>query len=98
MSKFDDFCTDLGRFANKAAKKTGELAKSATLRIKLERVKNQISAHYEKLGRLTYKQLKTGEAQTEKIADVISKIDSLRVEEALLKKKIEEPKEATEEE
>ena len=98
MSKFDDFCTDLGRFADKAAKKTGELAKSATLRIKLERVKSQISTSYEKLGRLTYKQLKTGESQTEKIADVISGIDSLRAKEADLKKKIDEPGEVKDKE
>ena len=39
MSSFDDFCTDISRFADRAAKKTGELAQSASLRLKLERVK-----------------------------------------------------------
>ena len=57
MSSFNDFCADAKRFAGKAAKKTGELAHCASLHLKLEGVKNKLCAKYEKLGRLTYKQL-----------------------------------------
>lgn len=89
MSSFNDFCTDAKCFAKRAAKKTGELAHCASLRIKLEGVKNKISANYEKLGRLTYKQLKSGESEAQKIAEVIDTIDTLRLEEANLKSEID---------
>ncbi len=89
MSSFNDFCADAKRFANKAAKKTGELAHSASLHLKLEGVKNKLSANYEKLGRLTYKQLKSGESVAEKISEVIATIDSLKIDETDLKNQID---------
>ena len=94
MSSFNEFCTDAKRLATKAAKKTGELAHHAALLLKLEGVKNCISANFEKLGRLTYKQLKVGESQAEKIAAVMSTIDALRIEETKLKKQIDDLKKA----
>ncbi|MBR2387680.1 MAG: hypothetical protein IKB02_02820 [Clostridia bacterium] len=89
MSSFNDFCADAKRFAGKAAKKTGELAHCASLHLKLEGVKNKLCAKYEKLGRLTYKQLKSGESMAEKISEVISDIDSLRLDETDLKNQID---------
>ena len=98
MSSFNEFCSDAKRFANKAVKKTGELAQSASLHLKLEGVRNKLSASYEKLGRLTYKQLKTEETQAEKISDVISSIDALREKESDLKNQIDSLKEEKTEE
>ena len=92
MSSWNEFCGDARRFANKAAKKTGELAHSATLRIKLEATKSKLSSRFETLGRLTYKQLEGGETQAEKISEVIADIDSLRAEEKSLKKQIADAK------
>ena len=98
MSSFNEFCSDAKRFANKAAKKTGELAHSASLRLKLEGVKNKLASNYEKLGRLTYKQLKSEETQAEKISEVITAIDTLREREAELRTQIEALKEEKTEE
>ena len=92
MSSWNEFCDGTRRFANKAVKKTEELAHSASLHIKLESTKNKLSAHFEKLGRLTYKQLSSGETQAEKISDVITEIDKLRAEEKELKNKIDDSK------
>ncbi len=89
MSSFNDFCADAKRLAGKAAKKTCELANSASLHLKLEGVKNKLSANYEKLGRLTYKQLKSGESEAKKISEVIEVIDSLRADETDLKGQID---------
>ena len=89
MSSFNEFCDGAKRFARKAAKKTGEVAQSASLRLKLEGVKNKLCANYEKLGRLTYKQLKSGNSQAQKIAEVIAAIDSLRLNETDLKNQID---------
>ena len=92
MATWNEFCSDVSRIANKAAKKTGELAHSASLRIKLENLKSKLSSSYEKLGRLTYKQLKTSVSQAEDISEVIATIDSLRAEISLVEKEIEDEK------
>ena len=89
MSTWNEFCEDVKRVTNKAAKKTGELAHSASLHIKLEGVKSAISAEYERLGRLTYKQLSSEESLAEKISEAISAIDSLKAEEKKLREEIE---------
>ncbi len=93
MSSWNEFCSDARRFANKAVKKTEELAHSASLRLKLEGIKNKLSAQYEKLGRLTYKQLKSGESQAEKISEVISDIDELYENKKEIQKQLDETKE-----
>ena len=98
MSSWNEFCDDARRIANKAAKKTGNLAHSASLRIKLESTKNKLSAQYEKLGRLTYKQLNSGETQAEKISEIISSIDTLREKEKEIKSQIAACKEEKTEE
>ena len=98
MSSWNEFCADARRFANKAAKKTEELAHTASLRLKLEGVKNKLSAHFEKLGRLTYKQLKSGESQAEKISKVIETIDELYENEKELQKQLDQAKEKEAEE
>ena len=79
---------------NKAAKKTEDLAHTASLRIKVEGTKNKLSANFEKLGRLTYKQLKSGESQAEKISEVLSEIDELIAKEKEIKKQLEKAKES----
>ena len=94
MSSWNEFCSDARRFANKAAKKTEDLAHTASLRIKVEGIKNKLSANFEKLGRLTYKQLKSGESQAEKISEVLSEIDELIEKEKEIKKQLEKAKES----
>ncbi len=98
MASWNEFCDDARRFANKAAKKTGELAHSASLRLKLEATKVKLSSRFETLGRLTYKQLGSGETQADKISEVIAEIDKLREEEKELKKQIAEAKKKEQEE
>ena len=89
MADWKKIRTEVGHAAVKAAKKTGELAHSASLHIKLEGVKSAISAEYERLGRLTYKQLSSEESLAEKISEAISAIDSLKAEEKKLREEIE---------
>ena len=96
MSSWNEFCDDARRFANKAVKKTEEVAHIASLRFKLEGTKNKISANFEKLGRLTYKQLKSGESQAEKISSVIEAIENLRKEEKEILAELNETEEEKE--
>ena len=96
MSSWNEFCDDASRFAKKAAKKTGELAHSASLRVKLEATKLKLSSRFETLGRLTYKQLSGGQTQADKISEIIAEIDKLREEEKELKVQIEKAKEKEE--
>ena len=98
MSSWNEFCADVENLANKAVKKTGELAHSASLHIKLESLKSKLSSSFERLGRLTYKQLKSSESQAEAISETISSIDSLRAEIKEIENQIEEAKKSKEQE
>ena len=77
MSGWDEFKSNAGKIASKAASKVGELAAAATARIKLQGVKLRLCEAYEKLGRLTYKSYKQG-TDSAGIDAVIAEIDRLR--------------------
>lgn len=66
--------------AAKAIRKTEEVADVTAKRIKLRSIDSKLDERYETLGKLTYKQLKTGESQAERIALYIESIDKLRAE------------------
>ena len=59
MANWNDIKASVGRVANKTTKKAGELADTASLHFKYKTCKAKVSEKFEKLGRLTYKQLKT---------------------------------------
>ena len=80
MASWNELREDVSSLANKAIKKTEELADSASLRIKVKVTETKLKGAYEKLGRLTYKQLRSGISQAEKISEAIATIDSLRDE------------------
>ena len=92
MSEFGIFCKKVKKVAGKAVKKTGEVADIAVKRVKLQRIDSKLSDRYEVLGRLTYKQLKTGESQAERIAMYIESIDKLREDRKSLQAEIDEDK------
>ncbi|MBO5939233.1 MAG: hypothetical protein J6Q82_07030 [Clostridia bacterium] len=78
MADWNQIKKNLGTAAEKAKKKTGELVDDASMQMKLKRLEAKRNALYEQLGRLTYRQLKTGESQAEKIADTIEGLDDVR--------------------
>jgi hypothetical protein len=92
MSEFNKFYKKIKRTASKAVKKTGEVAEIAGKYVKLQRLDSKLSDRYEDLGRLTYKQLKSGESYAEKIALVIDAIDHLRASIKALNEEIEADK------
>ena len=92
MSNWNEMCTQAGKTANKAIKKTGELADMAKKYMKLKIYDAKLSSHYEALGRLTYKQIKNDDQMAEKIAESIEKIDKLRAERKMLHDEIEADK------
>ena len=94
MANWNDIKTNIGNAANKTVKKAGELADTASLHFKYKTSKAKLSEKFEKLGRLTYKQLKAEISYAEALADVIADIDELREEIQELKEKIEEEKQA----
>lgn len=59
---------------SKAIQKTGEVADTASLYVKLKSTEAKLDGHYTALGKLTYKQLESGESQADKIALVLDKI------------------------
>ncbi|MBO5415465.1 MAG: hypothetical protein J6A83_02395 [Clostridia bacterium] len=92
MANWDDIKTTVGRAANKTIKKAGELADIASLRLKHKSTKAKLGEKFERLGRLTYKQLKTEISHAEEIAKTITEIDELRNELKLINQKVEELK------
>ena len=89
MSEWNDLCKKVKNVADKAVKKTEELADSAAKHVKLHRIESKLSDRYESLGKLTYKQLKTGESQADRIAAYIESIDKLRAERKALQAEID---------
>ena len=92
MSEFNNFCKKVKKTAAKVARKTGEATDIAVKYIRLQRIDSKLSDRYESLGRLTYKQLKTGESHAEKIALYIQSIDQLRADRKALNEEIEADK------
>ena len=93
MANWNEIRSDVKVAANKAIKKTGELADTASIHLKIKMAEVRLSAAYEKLGKLTYKQLKTETSQTEAISETIATIDSLRADVKTLKIRLEEIRE-----
>ena len=92
MSEWSELYETVKKVADKAVKKTEEFADSAAKHVVLHRIEAKLSERYENLGKLTYKQLKTGESQAERIAAHIESIDRLRAERKALMDEIDADK------
>ena len=90
MSKWNDFCTTVGKYANRAVKKTEELADTASVHIKLKNLDVKLCEEYEKLGRLAYKKLKDESwSGAEEIAACLETIDGMYARQNELKAELE---------
>lgn len=92
MASWNEIRETVGRAADTALQKTGELADMTAMRVKLKLLEGKRDEQYKALGRLTYRQLKTGESQAEKIASVIEALDEIRIRIQVLKDDIERTK------
>ena len=97
MADWKEIRASVGRAANKAVRKTGEFADMASMRIKLKALELKRNEQYELLGKYTYRQLKSGESQAEKIAPVVERLDELRAKIQALVTDIENAKKENEE-
>ena len=94
MATWDLFKLSAKRAANTALKETGDAADLAALHLKIKTLEAKRNSEYEMLGRLTYRQLKTGVSQAERIAPVIEKLDIIRARIKKVENEIEETKRA----
>ena len=92
MADWNAMKKNLGIAAEKAKQKTNELATDVSMQIKLKKLESKRNSLYEQLGRLTYRQLKTGESQTEKIAQTIEGLDEVRAQHRAQAELIEQTK------
>ncbi|MBE6596919.1 MAG: hypothetical protein E7641_04530 [Ruminococcaceae bacterium] len=92
MANWDNIKANVSKAANKTAKKASELADIASLHFKEKTIKAKINTKFEKLGKLTYMQLKSNISQADAIAVTINEIDELRRDLKEVKAKIEESK------
>ncbi|MBQ8849141.1 MAG: hypothetical protein IJ011_02265 [Clostridia bacterium] len=97
MATWELFKISAKRAANKALKETGDAADLAALHLKLKSLEAKRDEGYEMLGRLTYRQLKTGVSQAERIAPVLENIDKVRAKIKKVSDEIERTKLAREE-
>lgn len=97
MADWKKIKRNVGRTATKAVEKTEELADMAALHIKLKTLEAKRKEQYAQLGKLTYRQIKSGDSQAEKIAPVIEELDSLRDKVNELMVEIEAAKKARQE-
>ena len=88
MSKWDTVRSGL----KQTVKKSEELAEAAAMRVKLAKLTAKRDDQFEKLGKLTYRQLKTDDSFAEEIAAIISQIDTLSAQIIKQKAKIETAK------
>ena len=92
MANLNDIGSKISTAATKTIQKTEELAGTATMQVKLSMLISKRDKTFEKLGKLTYAQLKTGDSHAEEIAAVISQIDTLGAQISKQKAKIEREK------
>ena len=92
MATWDILKLSAKRVADAALKETGDAADLAALNIKRKTLEAKRNSEYEMLGRLTYRQLKTGVSQAERIAPVIEKLDMIRARIKKVELDIEETK------
>jgi len=95
MANWEEIRATAKQAANKAVKKTEELAEMASLRIRFKSLEAKRDEQYRLLGKLTYRQLKTGESQAERIAPVIEELDTVRAKLRALTEEIEAAKAAS---
>ena len=93
MANWKKIRTTVGHAATTAAKKTGEVADLTAMRLKLKMLQAKRDEQYKQLGKLTYRQLKSGESQAEKIAPVVEELDELAVKMQVLVNDIARAKE-----
>ena len=92
MASWKEICSNVERVAKNTINKTEELAESASMKVKLTTLNSKRDALYEKLGKLTYRQLKSGDDRAEEIAKIVTDIDKVLDDIAKQKAKIEEAK------
>lgn len=91
MSNFGEkIRVGISNVAKETIHKTEEVAENATMHMKLSSLRKTRDKQFERLGRLTYKQLKTGATQAEAIAKVLGDLDKTNAAIAKQKNMIEE--------
>ena len=96
MANWSEIRESVGRAANRALRKTEELADTASMHLKLKNLESKRESKYASLGKLTYRQLKTEETFTEEIAKLIEELDEIREKIRVVKDEIEAAKKAKE--
>ena len=90
MANWEVIKSDVKNAANKTIHMTGELAQVAKLHVQVANLMSKCDKQFEKLGKLTYRQLKSNSTSyAEAISDVLADIDVLTAKISRLKARIE---------
>ncbi len=77
MANWNEIRSKAKTTANKAVKKTGEVADLASMYMRVKALEYKRNTKYQALGKLTYRQLKSGESYAEQIAPVVAELDEI---------------------
>ncbi len=77
MANWNEVRSKAKTAASKAVKKTGEVADLASMYMRVKALEHKRNTKYQALGKLTYRQLKSGESYAEQIAPVVEELDSI---------------------
>ena len=91
MANWEEIRQTVESTAYKAIRKTEEIADTASVHIKLKAISAKLNLKYTDLGKLSYKQIKTGK-ESAGISEVVAEIDSLRNQAKTLRDKLEKAK------
>ena len=97
METWELFKLSAKKVANTALQETSDAADLAGFRIKLKALESKRDEEYEMLGRLTYRQLKTGVSQAERIAPVIENLDKIRANIKKIEQQMDKTRQARDE-
>lgn len=78
MGMLDDFIVNAKSAASAVGKQASKFADVSKLRINAADLKNDISKHFEALGRVVYDAKKTGGDSAQAVSDAVASIDSLQ--------------------
>ncbi len=93
MKEWNSVLTGVEKAADTAIRKTGLLADTASIYVRMKATQAKLDGYYTALGKYTYRQLKTGEQLADKIAGVLKNIDTERAKMTALQNQLVAEKE-----
>ncbi len=88
MNYFENAAKTVGRYAEKAGKKAGEMTNRAKIRFALANLQDDLDELYAKLGEIRYETLTTGHDNASREHAAVTKISAIKADMEILKEEL----------